>query len=81
MATLLVILSYWWILTIPIGLYILTKFWVNVAADEIATIETRYLGKEMKDGRTVAIAGEVGIQAKIRAHGANMMICACSTLL
>lgn len=74
MATLLMILSYWWILTIPIGLYILTKFWVNVAADEIATIETRYLGKEMKDGRTVALTGEVGIQAKILGAGLHFLI-------
>jgi len=74
METLLMILSYWWILTIPVGLYILTKFWVNVAADEIATIETRYLGKEMKDGRTVALTGEVGIQAKILGAGLHFLI-------
>ena len=74
MATLLMILSYWWLLSIPIVLYILTKFWVNVGADEIATIERRYLGKEMKDGRTVALAGEVGIQARILGSGLHFLI-------
>lgn len=55
-------------------LWIALKFFVNVGADEIATIERKYLGKEMADGRTVALSGEVGIQAKILGPGLHFLI-------
>lgn len=74
METFNVILSYWWILPSLFGLFIFTKFFVNVAADELATIEWRYFGREMKDGRTVALSGEVGIQAKILGAGLHFLI-------
>lgn len=45
--------------------FILTKFFVNVKSTELATIEKKYFGKEMGEGRTVALPGEVGVQARI----------------
>ncbi len=54
--------------------FILSKFFVNVGADQLATVERRYLGKEMSDGRTVALPGEVGIQAKILGPGLHFLI-------
>lgn len=74
MQTLTAILEYWWILPVLFGLFILTKFFVNVGADELATIERRYIGKEMANGRTVALSGEVGIQAKILGPGLHFLI-------
>ena len=56
------------------AIVVLTKFFVNVGADELATIEKRYLGKEMAEGRTVALSGEVGIQAKILGPGLHFLI-------
>ena len=74
MQTLHLILSFWWILPIILGLIVLSKFFVNVGADEIATVEKKYLGKEMADGRTVALSGEVGIQAKILGPGLHWLV-------
>jgi len=68
------ILAFWWILPLLVGLFILTKFFVNVGANELATIERKYLGKEMSDGRTVALSNEVGIQAKILGPGLHFLI-------
>ncbi|MEI7557456.1 MAG: SPFH domain-containing protein [bacterium] len=62
------------VLLLALFTYILFKFFVNVGADELATIERRYLGSEMKDGRTVALHGEVGIQAKILGAGLHFLI-------
>jgi len=63
-----------WVISILAILVILSKFFVNVGADELATVEKRYVGKEMADGRTVALAEEVGIQAKILGSGLHFLI-------
>ena len=55
-------------------LIILYNSFVNVKGDELATLERRWLGKEMPDGRTVALAGEVGVQARILGPGLHFMI-------
>jgi uncharacterized membrane protein YqiK len=68
------ILNYWWIIPSIILLWTLTKFFVNVGADELATIEKKFIGKEMSEGRTVALPGEVGIQAKILGPGLHFLI-------
>lgn len=69
--------NYTWILyvisLIPV-VWLLTKFFVNVGADELATVEKKFIGKEMADGRTVALPGEVGIQAKILGPGLHFLI-------
>ena len=42
-------------------IWVLTKLFVNVKSTQIAIIERKYFGSEMKDGRTVALKGEVGV--------------------
>lgn len=63
-----------WLIAFVVLLWIALKFFVNVGADEIATIERKYLGKEMADGRTIALSGEVGIQAKILGPGLHFLV-------
>jgi uncharacterized membrane protein YqiK len=55
-------------------LFILYFSFVNVKGDELATLERRWIGKEMSDGRTVALPGEVGVQARILGPGLHFMI-------
>lgn len=74
MEVVMTILSFWWVLVAAFGVFVLTKFFVNVGSDELATIEKRYVGKEMTNGRTVALAGEVGIQARILGPGLHFLI-------
>lgn len=55
-------------------LFILYASIVNVGGDELATLERRWIGKEMPDGRTVALSGEVGVQARILGPGLHFLI-------
>ena len=73
--TLLSLLQYWWILVVAIlVVWVLTKLFVNVKSTQIAIIERKYFGSEMKDGRTVALKGEVGVQATILGPGLHLLI-------
>ena len=75
MENLTVLLSSWWVGAIALlALWILLKVFVNVGSTQIATVEKKYIGKEMRDGRTVALPGEVGIQAKILGPGLHFLI-------
>ena len=72
---LLSLLPYWWVVVVVIiVLWILTKAFVNVKSNQIAIIERKYFGKEMQEGRTVALKGEVGIQAEIMGPGLHLLI-------
>ncbi|MEY4509067.1 MAG: hypothetical protein RLZZ450_1189 [Pseudomonadota bacterium] len=42
--------------------------------DQFITIERRWFGKQMADGRTVALHGEVGVQARTFGPGVHMLI-------
>ena len=53
--------------------YIVTRFLVNVAAQEVAIKERRYLGRRMPQGRVVATEGEVGIQADVLKPGLHFV--------
>jgi len=55
-------------------LFILYHSIVNVGGDELATLERRWIGKEMAEGRTVALSGEVGVQARILGPGLHFLI-------
>ncbi len=75
MENLLNLLPYWWVLVVAIiTIWLLLKSFVNVSATQLATVERRYIGKEMADGRTVALSGEVGVQAKILGPGLHFLI-------
>jgi uncharacterized membrane protein YqiK len=53
--------------------YIVTRFLVNIGAQEVAIKERRYLGVKMPQGRVVATEGEVGIQAEVLKPGLHFV--------
>ncbi|HEX8369714.1 MAG TPA: SPFH domain-containing protein [Pyrinomonadaceae bacterium] len=53
--------------------YIVTRFLVNVGAQEVAIKERRYWGRRMAQGRVVATEGEVGIQAEVLKPGLHFV--------
>lgn len=55
-------------------IFILLKSFANAGPKEYITLEKRWLGKPMKDGRTVALSGEIGLQAKILGPGLHFFI-------
>jgi hypothetical protein len=44
------------------------------SGDQIITLERRWLGKDMPDGRTVALKDEVGVQARILSPGLHVLV-------
>ncbi|HEX8264038.1 MAG TPA: hypothetical protein VF596_01335, partial [Pyrinomonadaceae bacterium] len=62
----LIVLGFLW--------YIVTRFLVNVGAEEVAIKERRYFGRRMPQGRVVATEGEVGIQADVLKPGLHFVI-------
>jgi uncharacterized membrane protein YqiK len=63
-----------WVLLGTFLLYTIYSAIVNVGGDELATLERRWIGREMSEGRTVALTGEVGVQAKILGPGLHFLI-------
>src|SRR5215213_6544320 len=70
-----------WIILGVVGLiilalawYIITRFLVNVGAQEVAIKERRYWGRRMAQGRVVATEGEVGIQADVLKPGLHFVL-------
>jgi uncharacterized membrane protein YqiK len=53
--------------------YFVTRFLVNVGAQEVAIKERRYLGRRMPQGRVIATDGEVGIQADVLKPGLHFV--------
>ncbi|MDR0861087.1 MAG: hypothetical protein LBO09_09300 [Candidatus Peribacteria bacterium] len=75
MEILSVVLSYWWLaLLVILALVIFFKSFVIVGSKQMATIEQKYFGKEMTEGRTVALRGEAGIQAQLLGAGFHFLI-------
>lgn len=65
----------WWIIAASLfGLVVLFNSFVIVGGDEVAMLERRWIGREMPDGRTVALPGEVGVQARILGPGFHFLI-------
>ncbi len=54
--------------------YIVTRFLVNIGATEVGIKERRYFGRKMPQGRVVANAGEVGIQADVLKPGLHFVL-------
>ena len=54
-------------------LVIALNSFVNVGGTQIAMLERRWLGKEMPQGRVVAMGSEVGIQARILGPGLKFL--------
>lgn len=68
----LVILAFGLLLIIG-GLYLLSRWIVNVGPTQIAITERRYFGKELEAGRVFATTGEVGIQARYLSPGLHFV--------
>ena len=73
--TFLSFLPYWWTVVLAVVIiWIICKSFVNVKSTQIAIVERKYFGKEMADGRTVALKGEVGVQASILGPGLHILV-------
>ena len=71
---LLTSLSPWTFLIAAIILVILYSSIVIVGGSQIALLERRWFGKKMPEGRIVAMANEVGIQARTLGPGLHFLI-------
>ncbi|MFN0095514.1 MAG: SPFH domain-containing protein [Dehalococcoidia bacterium] len=47
---------------------------VNIGGQEVGLLERRYIGKGLPEGRVIAMAGEVGIQARVLPPGLHILI-------
>ena len=54
--------------------YVITRFLVNVGAQEVGIKERRYFGRKMAQGRVIATDGEVGIQADVLKPGLHFVL-------
>ncbi len=48
---------------LAIAFFVLTRFFVNVGAEELAVIERRFFGASLDPGRVFALDGQVGLKA------------------
>lgn len=55
----------WWIIPSFLTLILFLKGLVNVKKNQLLVIERRFFGKQMDNGRTIALPGEIGISAKV----------------
>lgn len=62
------------IVVLLVGLVLLYKSITIAKGDEIITLERLYFGKQMPDGRTVALTSEVGVQARVLGPGVHFLI-------
>jgi uncharacterized membrane protein YqiK len=59
------------------GLLVLYALYSSITVaggDEIVTLERRWVGKQMPDGRTIALADEVGVQARVLGPGVHLLV-------
>ena len=56
------------------ALYLLYTSVVIVGGNEMAILERRYFGRQMPDGRVIAMPGEVGVQARTLGPGFHLVI-------
>jgi uncharacterized membrane protein YqiK len=56
------------------GLFLLFQSVAIAGGDQFITLERRWLGKQMADGRTVALRDEVGVQARTLGPGFHVLI-------
>lgn len=64
-------------LYVVVGLLLLLLLFQSLAiarGDQFVTLERRWFGKPMADGRTVALRNEVGVQARTLGPGVHLLI-------
>lgn len=59
---------------VALALWLLYTAIVIVGGSEIAILERRYLGKQMPNGRVIAMSDEVGVQARTLGPGFHLLI-------
>ena len=55
-------------------LFPFTGMLVNVGGQQVGLIERRFYGKPLPEGRVVAMAGEIGIQARVLQPGLHVLL-------
>ncbi|HEY5999769.1 MAG TPA: SPFH domain-containing protein [bacterium] len=65
---------YLWFIGAVVFLVLLWQSVVIVGGTEIAVIERRWFGRKMPQGRVMALAGEIGIQARTLGPGLHLLI-------
>ena len=68
------LVSLWPYAVAVVVIFLLWRSLVLVGGREIAVVERRYLGKSMPQGRVIALANEVGIQARTLGPGLHFLI-------
>ena len=56
-----------------IGLFVCLKSIILVGGTELAVVERRWLGQKMPQGRVVALADQVGVQARTLGPGLHFV--------
>ncbi|MEZ0261452.1 MAG: SPFH domain-containing protein [Alphaproteobacteria bacterium] len=62
------------VIVIAVGIFLLTRFLVNVGSKEIAVLERRFFGKQLAPGHVFAMEGEVGLKADYLAPGLHFIL-------
>ena len=57
-----------------LGVFFVTRFLVNVGAEELAVVERRFLGQDLEPGRVFALGGKVGLRAQYLAPGLHFVL-------
>lgn len=69
----LLALALLFVLVIFIGILLKNSI-VIIRGDEQVYLERKYFGKQMPDGRTVALRDEVGLQARVLGPGTHFLV-------
>ncbi len=56
------------------GFFVFLNSFVIAKGNQMIVLERRWFGKEMPDGRTVALKGEVGVQARVLGPGFHFLL-------
>ena len=62
------------LLGVLLALIVLSQSFTIARGDQIIMLERRWFGRQMPDGRTVALRSEVGVQARVLGPGVHLLI-------
>jgi uncharacterized membrane protein YqiK len=62
------------IVFVVVGIFFVTRFLVNVGAEELAVVERRFFGQDLEPGRVFALGGKVGLRAQYLAPGLHFIL-------
>ena len=62
------------VLAVLVVLLVLAKSFTIAKGNQIIVLERRWFGRQMPDGRTVALRSEVGVQARVLGPGFHVLI-------